>query len=194
MEPDKEIREDAKLKNLVQQDAQAAEDLWRFRYPEEGGTKLTFDAILVEVPLRYGFTVSLSTLSEFYSWFKRRRRIEAARAAAEQGKRDMAMLDPEASLADLEAYAQFVFTNECLETGDKLNFARLKKIRQGDRKQAQDDRRLAQNDRQLEFESRRIAILERKAEQADAAKDVSDNDELTPEQKTAKLKQIFRMG
>ena len=64
---DKEIRADAKLKNLP---AEAHEELWRFRNPEEGGEKLTLDAIAVEVPLRYGFPVAVSTLSEFYRWLR----------------------------------------------------------------------------------------------------------------------------
>ena len=54
---DKEIRADAKLKNLS---AEQLEIMWRFRYPEEGGARLTLEAIAVEVPLRFGFACSLS--------------------------------------------------------------------------------------------------------------------------------------
>lgn len=163
MDPDKEIRADAKLKNLVERDPQAAEDLWRFRYPEEGGSKITFDEILVEIPLRYGFTVALSTLSEFYSWFKRRRRIEAARATADQGKRDMAMLRPEASLQEVEAYGQWLFTNECIDAEDREGFAKMKVI-------SQNDERLAQNRQALEFQRMRIELLQKQREDALEAK------------------------
>ena len=47
-------RKDAKLQNLVKTNAQAAEDLWRFRFPEEGGTVLGFEEILVRVEERIG--------------------------------------------------------------------------------------------------------------------------------------------
>jgi hypothetical protein len=41
---------------------------------------------------------------------------------------------------------------------------------------------------------RKLAILEAKAAQADAAAGVANNTKLTPEQKDAELKRIFRMG
>lgn len=41
---------------------------------------------------------------------------------------------------------------------------------------------------------RRLALLEKKAAQADAAKGVADDETLTDEQRTAKLRQIFRMA
>lgn len=41
---------------------------------------------------------------------------------------------------------------------------------------------------------RRIALLERKAEQADAARGVAEDESLTDEQRTQRLRQIFRMA
>lgn len=43
-------------------------------------------------------------------------------------------------------------------------------------------------------DSRKLAILEKKAAQADEAASVANNQKLTPEQKDAELKRIFRMG
>ena len=47
---------------------------------------------------------------------------------------------------------------------------------------------------QVRNEGRRIDLLERKANMADQAKAVSDDDALTPEEKAQRMKQIFRMG
>ena len=68
---DKEIRADAKLKNLP---AQALEDLWLMRNPGEDGEKLTLEAITVAIPGLYGFSCSLSSVSEFFKWLRLKRR------------------------------------------------------------------------------------------------------------------------
>jgi len=125
MSQDKEIRSDAKLKNLP---AEALEDLWRFRNPEEGGEKLTLEAIAVEIPLRYGFTVSLSTLSEFYAWLRLKRRMDAARERADQAKAELAK-DPNVTLEELERVAQTVFTAEAIEAKDINGYVSLAKLR-----------------------------------------------------------------
>jgi len=43
-------------------------------------------------------------------------------------------------------------------------------------------------------DDRKVALLEKKAAQADAAKGVSDDDKLSPEEKALRLKSIFGMG
>ncbi len=48
--------------------------------------------------------------------------------------------------------------------------------------------------RKQETEERKVALLEKKASQADAAKDVAGDSALTPEEKQVRLKQIFGMG
>jgi len=125
MSQDKEIRSDAKLKNLS---AEALEDLWRFRNPEEGGEKLTLEAIAVEIPLRWGFTVSLSTLSEFYSWLRLKRRMDSAAERAQQARLELAK-DPSITPEDLERVAQTVFTAESIEAGNIKGYVSLAKLR-----------------------------------------------------------------
>jgi len=49
-------------------------------------------------------------------------------------------------------------------------------------------------ERKLEHDARRIALLEKKAEQADAARKVTENGELTPEQRDAEYRRIFGMS
>lgn len=148
---DKEIRADAKLKNLPEE---ALEDLWRFRNPEEGGEKLTLEAIAVEIPLRYGFTVSISTLSGFYAWLRLKRRMDSAAERAMQAKLELAK-DPSVTPEDLERAAQTIFTAETLEDGNVKGYVQLA--------------RLGLQRKALDIDLRRLAILERKAKAADEA-------------------------
>lgn len=129
MAKDKETRSDATLKNLAEKNPEVEEALWRFRYPEEGGTKLPFEEILVEIPLRYGIVVkSLSTLSDYYAWAKLRRRMAAARDTADQTRLALlkdASLKPE----EIERVAQTVFTAETFEAGNVNAYVALCRLR-----------------------------------------------------------------
>jgi len=173
---DKEIRADAKLKNLP---AEALEELWRFRNPEEGGEKMTLEAIAVEVPLRFGFTCSLSSLSEFYKWLRMKRRMDSAAERAEQARLELAK-DPSITPEDIERVAQTVFTAETLEAGNVKGYVALAKLRL--------------QSRALDHDARRLAVLEAKAAKADEATGVANNGKLTEAEKAAELKRIFRMG
>lgn len=110
MNPDKETRADAKLQNLPDEEL---DFLWRLRHPEKGGVKMTLDAIAVQVPLRYGFTVSLSSLSNFYKWLRLRQRIEAADSVANQFKEQLSK-DPSITEEDIDALAAKIFKTEML--------------------------------------------------------------------------------
>lgn len=172
----KEIRADAKLKSLPQEELEV---LWAYRYPVEGQKKMTYKKILAQIPLRYGFDVSLSTLSKFYSWLRLKKRMDAAADRAQQAKLELAK-DPDISPEDLERVAQVVFTNESLETGDVKAYVQLAKLRL----QA----------RALDHDARRIAILETKAKQAEEAEGIATDSKLTAAEKEARLKRIFGMG
>lgn len=157
---DSSPRIDAKLKNLP---PQALEDLWRFRNPEEGGTKLSYEEILVEIPLRFGITSSLGALSEFYSWLSLRKRMENASLRAEQVKIELAK-DGTLDAADIERAAQVVFTSETLESGNIKAFVALAKLRLAQKQADQDERRLAM----LEAKAERMDAMEAKAKEIKA--------------------------
>lgn len=157
---EKQPRMDAKLKNLPED---ALEVLWRFRNPEEGGEKLSYEAILGEIPLRFGFTSSLGALSEFYSWLRLKRRMEAAAERAEQVKIELAR-DGSLCAEDLERVAQTVFTAESLEGGNVKAFVALAKLRIAQKQVDHDSRRLAM----LEAKERRLDEMEAKAKELKA--------------------------
>ena len=175
---DKEIRTDAKLKNLTDEEK---ETLWGFRYPDpedEDAEKLTYMTIASEkLPEMCGFTVSLSTLSDFYSWYKQVRRLREARKRAEQAKVQMLEENPDASLEDLERLGQMVFTSETVADGNIKGFLGLLKINSANRK--------------LELEERRVALLEKKAAAADMAAEqmqkLKDGGDLLPEEERAAI-------
>jgi hypothetical protein len=147
---DKEIRADAKLKNLP---AEALEELWLMRNPGEDGEKLTLEAIAVEVPLRFGFTCSVSSLSEFYKWLRLKKRMEGAQARAIQARLELAR-DPSMTPEDLDRAAQTIFTAETLEEGNVKGYVALAK--------------LGLQRRALDHDARKLALLEEKAAEAKA--------------------------
>lgn len=171
---DKEVRADAKLKQLAKNDPQAEEDLWRFRNPEEGGTVFTYEAILVEIPLRYGFTCSLSSLSEFYSWLKLKRRMDARIARADQLKEELARDTDLSQDKIIEAGQKLFLTEGFMDQNPKL-FAEMvrlgqedTRIKQGDQKIQQKDREIQQKDKLIAQNNRRIKLLEDAAAEAKA--------------------------
>lgn len=144
------VYSNSKLKNLAHEDL---ETMWRFRYPEDGGTKLSYEAILVEIPKLFGFSSSLGALSEFYRWLKLRRRMEAAKERADQVKLELAK-NGELDADELERVAQTVFTSEAMEGGDAKTYVALATLRL--------------NKRRTELEERRIKLLEERAAEAKA--------------------------
>jgi len=119
---DKDVRADAKLANLP---AERQEELWELRHPAGGGERMTLEEIRASLPGLVGFSVSLSTLSEYYSWVRQRRRLERAadrsRQAAAQFARENKDLTPE----DLERLGQMLFMSESVEGGDGKLFVSL---------------------------------------------------------------------
>ena len=177
MAEDKKPRADAKLKNLPDADQEA---LWGWMHPQDPDAKvMTLEEAQGEIPLRWGFTVSLGSLSEWRSWYALRRRINAARERAEQTRLELlkdATLRPE----EIEQIAQTIFTAETLEAGNVKGFVALAKLRL--------------QSQQLDLDRAKLALLEKKAAAADEAKGVMGDGALSPDEKQARLKQIFGMG
>lgn len=175
MSADKEIRSDAKLKNLPED---KLEELWQCRYPEdEDAVKLSYDEILVALPDMVGYSVSRSTLGEFYAWLRQKRRMDAARQRSEQAKLRFMQDMPDASPEELERLGQMVFTSETVEEGNIKGFVALMRANNTKKK--------------LQIEERRIHLLEERARKADEAEGVLKDGAVNGEEKQARLKQIF---
>ena len=150
METDKEIRADAKLKNLP---PQALEDLWLMRNPGEDGEKLTLEAIAAAIPGLYSFSCSVSSLSEFYKWLRLKKRVESAAERSAQARLALAS-DPSMTPDMLARVGQMVFTAETIEDGNVKAYVELVKLQLQAAKQ--------------DLELRKLAILEAKAAALDA--------------------------
>jgi hypothetical protein len=167
----RKVHANAKLKNLAADDQ---ETLWLLMHPTDDTVPpYTLEAALVYIQEEHGFSVALSTLSEWHAWYALNQRMAAAEERALQAKERYAMTNPAASLQELEDYAQFVFTSETLESRDVLNFGRLKKLRLVERAAAQKDelielkgREVRQKDEVIAQNGRRIKLLEDTAAEA----------------------------
>jgi hypothetical protein len=126
-------RADAKLQNLPREELLA---LWAMRHPEDGGKKLKFSAILAEVPLRYGFTVSLSTLSEFYKWLSVWKRWQDSKSFAGQARAELAAKDPSLSDEELDRFADRVMKTEAAVNKDAKSYVALRRLGIAEKKEA----------------------------------------------------------
>jgi hypothetical protein len=168
-EPEAHVNSPLQLR--AEQDERFAEEMWRYRHPEEGGEKMTLEAIMVECPLRYGITVgSLDTLSRFYKWLGLRRRFQARTAAIRAIQEDMRN-DPAVSEEQIKAVGRRLFLTESVVDKDGKLFADMVKIGQNEVKLRQNDDKIAINKEVVELDKRKLAILEKKAAFYDAVKE-----------------------
>lgn len=129
--------------------------------------------------LRAEFSIATSegALSEFFSWHALRQRMRRAdshvRNLDELIDEHGLKLDPQKRKDTMNA----LFLTLASEGGDFETFeAAYKLILAGDK---------------LDVEKRRVTLLEAKAKQAEDAAKVTGDEELTPEEKDARLKRIF---
>lgn len=163
MEPPKDTRADALLQTKAESDPEFEETMWLFRNPDKGGKKVTLAHIrAVEIPMRCGFTVSLSTLHGFYKWLELRKRWQAAEDVAAQARAEMAK-DPDISDKELDNFAERVLKTEAVRGGNVKGYVALGKLQLSRTKLNQD--------------ARKLQLLERKAEFADEVKKVAANRE-----------------
>lgn len=187
---DKLTRADAKLQNLPKE---ALDELWRYRHPEEGGVPMTLEAICVEVPERFGVSISISSLSVFYRWLELRRRLEQRESVAEQLKAEMA-LNPDNSEEAIRKAGQRLFMTEGILEKDFKKFTGAAKMTTEAIKLQQAEKKITLLKKAGARDERKLAILEAKAAQADKASAVAHDGKLTDQEKAAELKRIFRMG
>lgn len=124
----KQPRADAKLKNLPEE---AQEALWRLRHPSEGEDRkpLTMEELQCEVPLRYGFTVSLGSLSEWHNWYALKQEMNNAQARAEQLRAQMAQ-SGSFTAEQIERAGQVYFMSQAVGASDPKTFFLMAKIGQ----------------------------------------------------------------
>ena len=122
MKPDKKPRADSKLKNLPEED-QAG--IWAMLHPTSKDTPaMTLEAVAVAIQASHGFSVAISTLSEWHSWYSLERRMLNARNRANQTALQLAA-NPDFTPEEIDRAAQTVFTSEMLEGGNVKGYVAL---------------------------------------------------------------------
>ncbi len=136
MRAPKKPRADAKLKNLSPEEQ---EQLWQYLNTPlvEGGERRmpTLEEAQVQVPLMFGFTVSIGSLSEWRAWHALNLRMANATERAGQTRLEL-LRNSDLTPEDIERVAQTVFAAETLQKGDVEGYVRLAKLRLAAGKQA----------------------------------------------------------
>lgn len=132
-----------------------------------------------------GHAISATALHDWYSIHSWRESAASARGVAEQVRTDAAASGDydAATLALVKERAYILARTKGANVKDLAVLAGI----------VGDSAKLAIKQREVGLAERRIVLLEKKAAQADAAQGLADDDTLTDEQRTAKLRQIFRM-
>jgi hypothetical protein len=136
-----------------------------------------------------GITIGSSALSEWLSSWSLRQIFSEAESNATEFRTWLLKAMPELSEEQLDQRAALMFQFQAVRTGDADTYLAFASARA---KARLEEAKLKQKERALEHDERRIALLEKKAAQADEAKSVIESKQ-TPEEKQLKLRQIFGM-
>jgi len=121
---------------------------------------------------------SPAALSEFFRWYPLSRRLEVAKSTADEMAKILAGLgDVTLDAAAIQRATQAMFEAQALRANDSETYIQLAKLRLS--------REAGERD------ARRIALLETRAAQADKAEGVTRDETLTPEERAARLREIF---
>jgi hypothetical protein len=131
-----------------------------------------------------GIKVSITALSEFYSWFKLREFYEQAESHAEQQKQLMTEFDP-ANTDRAEKFADFCFIQEATKKRDAKTYVAVGQLRETRKHR---EAKSAHDSKALELQERRVAVLEAKVAKAVAT--LGDG-KLSSSEREARMKEIF---
>jgi hypothetical protein len=132
----------------------------------------------------FNVETSVGALSQFYATQCFALRFSQAKSFAEQVEKELLTADPTFDRVTLALIKQKAFERAAAKNGDIDELAKLAMI-------IGDSQRITLKQREVSISERRITLLEQKAKQADAAKDVTRDETLTPAKREAKLKEIF---
>lgn len=186
MKPDKKPRADSKL------DSMPESRVLELRDKIMGGT--SYQDCLSWLAVECGVSSSLPALSAFYKRHcapvvaeRRKLSVVKAEALGDAMAKDPVNWDE----AIVERTKQLAFEFLSTDQNDPDAVGKLLDAVVKARKQEFTEKIQT---RKADAEERKLQLLEAKAAQADAAAGVANNHKLTPEEKAAELKRIFRMG
>lgn len=144
----------------------------------------TYEEALPLVASEFGVRTSITALRRFYSSFAAPWQYSQAKDEAEAFGQ---LLEGNFDEATIKKAKQLAFSALTDRTPDLKTAKTLLKI-------VGDSAKVDIAKERLSLDERKVTLLEAKAALADKAKGISDNEELTPEQKAAQLRSLFGMG
>jgi hypothetical protein len=170
-------RSDAKLKSLP---PNQREMLVRWLVDEN----LSYDQAVERLEKDFNVRTSVGALSAFYATECYSVRSSEAKEFAERVEQELLQGEPNFDLATLALVKKKLFERAYARDGDVDELAVLAKI-------IGDTAKLRLKEKDQEIATRRLAILEKKAAQADEAKSVAASEDLSAEEKERRLKAVF---
>lgn len=173
-------RSDSKLDSLPEEQREAL----RSWLTEDN---LSYEQAQAKLKQEFAVSTSISSLQSF--WRRRCFRVRASEAKdfTKKLEKELKNSSEDFDEATLALIRQKLFERAMAEKGDLNEISTLAKI-------IGDSQKLALKAQHIELQSRRLKLLEKKAEQADAAEKIAANGEMTPEQKDREYKAIFGIG
>jgi hypothetical protein len=120
---------------------------------------------------------STASISNWFSWYRRVRRFETNASTVEAILEDLKKHHPKITEDELFAHGQRMFESMAIDQEDGDAWTKLQTLRL---KAAS-----------VKIDQRRLDLLEKRAAQAEAAEKAAGDSTLTPEEKSARIRQIF---
>lgn len=138
-------------------------------------------AIRERLETEKGVKVSLGTLSIWLNWYSMRSKFALAAETSDFIAR-LAKEFPGLDIADEKVMklAEAYFTAKSLKESDADTYVKMMGVRKGTA--------------EIRIKERRLTLEEKKARQAEAAKEVTKDASLTPEEKEMRYREIFCLG
>jgi hypothetical protein len=146
------------------------------------------EEIIKQIELDFGVNCSLSALRSFRQWQYTQMRWESRNELLEQFEKLCAQKNPAMSREKVRDLGITVFLAEELANKDRKGFvdvAHLSLAEETGKTKA------ANEQKKIQIAERRVALLEKKADQADKAKGLLENTELTEKEKEAQMRALF---
>jgi hypothetical protein len=145
-----------------------------------------------EVKKRFGIWLSAdSQVTRWRDWVNDQLDSERLNDRVESFEERYRRDNPQATEEQVRTEGIRYFMEQAIARGSSKDFL---KVFDRDLKERSAKTKAQLDERKVKVSERRMALLERKAEQADKAKAVTSDASLTPEEKAAKYRQIFGMS
>jgi hypothetical protein len=174
----------SRLKELCLKKPEARDELWAWRKEPE----LTNAAIRGRIEARWGITLSRDgQLSEFWPWLRMQVRTANFNSRVAEFEEWYQGKNPEATAEKIRQAGIAFFLTEAASEGDREGFVEVAHL---DLKNQSAKTKAVFEREKIEISKRRLALLEKRASQADQAEGIARS-EASAEEKALKMRALF---